>query len=96
MVDRQWGELAYQGLWFDPLKEDLEAFINKIQERVTGVVHMKLYKGSVTVTGRSSKFALYSEDLASFDSKTFDQSEMTGAVKVHGLQARMYGQLKRG
>ncbi|MDO8588038.1 MAG: argininosuccinate synthase [Armatimonadota bacterium] len=95
MVDRKWGELAYAGLWFDPLKEDLEAFINKIQERVTGVVHLRLYKGSVTVAGRSSKFALYSEDLASFDSKTFVQSEMTGAVKVHGLQARMYRGLKR-
>jgi len=94
-VDRKWGELAYQGLWFDPLKEDLEAFINKIQERVTGLVHLKLYKGSVTVAGRSSKLALYSEDLASFDSKTFVQSEMTGAVKVHGLQSRMYRQMKR-
>jgi argininosuccinate synthase len=95
LVDRQWGELAYQGLWFDPLKEDLEAFINKIQERVTGVVYMKMFKGSATVVGRSSKFALYSADLASFDSKTFVQSEMTGAVKVHGMQSRMYWQLKK-
>ena len=94
MVDRKWGELAYHGLWFDPLKEDLEAFINKIQERATGVVHLRLYKGSVTVMGRSSKFQLYSADLASFDTKTFVQSEMTGAVKVHGLQARMYAKLK--
>ena len=94
MVDRKWGELAYQGLWFDPLKEDLEAFINKIQERVTGTVHLRLYKGSVTVVGRSSEFQLYSEDLASFNSKTFVQSEMTGSVKIHGLQSRMYWQLK--
>ncbi|MDO8684175.1 MAG: argininosuccinate synthase [Armatimonadota bacterium] len=95
MVDRKWGELAYQGLWFDPLKEDLEAFINKIQERVNGVVHLRMYKGSATVIGRSSESALYSEDLASFDSKTFVQSEMTGSVKVHGLQSRMYWQLKK-
>ena len=96
IVDREWGELAYKGLWFDPLKEDLEAFINKIQERVTGAVKMQLFKGLAKVVGRSSPFALYSEELASFDSKAFDQSEMAGAVKVHGLQSRMYWLLKKG
>ena len=96
IVDREWGELAYKGLWFDPLKEDLEAFINKIQERVTGAVKMQLFKGTAKVVGRSSPFALYSEELASFDSKAFDQSEMAGAVKVHGLQSRMYRLLKEG
>lgn len=96
IVDQQWGELAYAGLWFDPLKEDLEAFINKIQERVTGSVKMQLFKGCAKVIGRSSPFALYSEELASFDTKAFDQSEMTGAVKVHGLQSRMYWMLRKG
>ncbi|HUV03501.1 MAG TPA: argininosuccinate synthase [Armatimonadota bacterium] len=96
IVDREWGELAYRGLWFDPLKEDLEAFINKIQERVTGTVKMQLFKGSAKVVGRGSPYALYSEELASFDSKAFDQSEMAGAVKVHGLQSRMYWLLKKG
>ena len=95
MVDQKWGELAYAGLWFDPLKDDLEAFINKIQERVTGTVRLQLFKGGAKVEGRSSKFALYSEDLASFDTKTFDQSEMTGAVKIHGLQSRMYWSLTK-
>lgn len=95
-VDQEWGELAYKGLWFDPLKEDLEAFINSIQTRVVGTVRMELFKGSARVIGRSSPFALYSEDLASFDSKSFDQSEMGGAVKVHGLQSRMYWMLKKG
>ncbi|MDH7481887.1 MAG: argininosuccinate synthase [Armatimonadota bacterium] len=96
MVDREWGQLAYEGLWFHPLKEDLEAFIDKIQERVTGDVKMQLFKGQAKVIGRSSRWALYSEDLASFDTKTFVQSEMTGAVKVHGLQSKMYWWLKRG
>ncbi|MBP6964818.1 MAG: argininosuccinate synthase [Armatimonadetes bacterium] len=95
MVDQKWGELAYAGLWFDPLKEDLEAFINRIQDRVTGTVRLQLFKGGAKVEGRSSKFALYSEDLASFDTKTFDQSEMTGAVKIHGLQSRMYWSLMK-
>ncbi|MCL6518657.1 MAG: argininosuccinate synthase [Armatimonadetes bacterium] len=96
MVDREWGQLAYEGLWFHPLKDDLEAFIDKIQERVTGDVKMQLFKGQAKVIGRSSRWALYSEDLASFDTKTFVQSEMTGAVKVHGLQSKMYWWLKRG
>ena len=96
LVDQQWAEMAYNGLWFDPLKEDLEAFINKIQERVTGTIKLQLFKGSAKVIGRSSPYALYNADLASFDTKTFDQREMTGAVKVHGLQSRMYWQLKKG
>jgi len=96
MVDRQWGELAYYGLWFDPLKDDLEAFINKVQERVNGTVRLQLFKGLAKVIGRSSDCALYSEELASFDTKAFDQREMTGAVKVHGLQSRMYWSLNKG
>lgn len=89
MVDAQWGEMAYAGLWFDPLKEDLEAFINKSQERVNGEVTLRLYKGGMRVAGRKSDWALYSEDLISFDTDTFDQSEMTGMVKNFGMQARM-------
>ena len=89
-VDQKWGELAYAGLWFDPLKDDLEAFIDKVNERVTGSVLLRLYKGGLQVIGRRSPFALYNEDLASFDSKTFDQRESVGNVKTHGMQARMY------
>ncbi|MDQ2686544.1 MAG: argininosuccinate synthase [Armatimonadota bacterium] len=95
MVDQQWGELAYYGLWFDPLKDDLEAFIGKIQERVTGTVTLRLFKGSCVVTGRESEWALYSEDLASFDSKTFDQRLSVGNVQTHGMQSRMYWALKQ-
>ncbi|MHB9037493.1 MAG: argininosuccinate synthase [Armatimonadota bacterium] len=94
MVDQKWGKLAYAGLWYDPFKDDLEAFINQIQTRVTGDVKLRLFKGSCTVIGRASKYALYNEDLASFDSKTFDQSEAVGIVKTHGMQARMYRTVK--
>ncbi len=94
LVDQKWGELAYAGLWYDPFKDDLEAFINAIQPRVTGTVTMRLFKGSAQIIGRASKYALYNEDLASFDSKTFDQSEAVGIVKVHGMQARMYHTIK--
>ena len=93
-VDQEWAELAYKGLWFDPLKEDLEAFIGQVQHRVSGNVQVRLGKGSCVVVGRKSRWALYNEDLASFDSKTFDQSESTGIVKAHGMQSRMYWALK--
>jgi argininosuccinate synthase len=94
-VDQKWGEMAYAGLWFDPLKEDLEAFIGKTQERVTGEVRLRLFKGGMMVLGRRSPWALYSEEMASFDTKTFDQRESAGTVRAHGLQARMYWALRQ-
>ena len=96
LVDQNWSTLAYEGLWWDPFKEDLEGFIETTQKRVNGTVNLNLFKGSVTVVGRTSDWALYSEDLASFDSTTFNQSESTGWVKNFGMQARMYQKLKQG
>ena len=93
-IDLEWSKLAYEGLWWDPFKSDLEAFIGATQTRVNGTVKLKLYKGNVVVVGRSSPWALYSEDLASFDTTTFIQSESTGAVKNFGLQPRMFNSLK--
>lgn len=95
MVDASWSKLAYEGLWFDPLKEDLDAFIENAQKRVTGTVTMRLFKGGAKVIGRKSDYALYSEAMASFDDKSFDQSEMGGVVKVHGLQSRMFWALTK-
>jgi argininosuccinate synthase len=94
LVDLEWAQLAYQGLWFDPLKENLEAFIAGTQKRVTGSVKIRLFKGGLQVIGRSSPWALYSEELVSFDTKNFDQRESTGMCKNFGLQSRMYLKLK--
>lgn len=94
-VDLEWSRLAYEGLWQDPFKDDLEAFIQQTQKRVSGEVTLSLYKGSCQITGRKSTWALYSEDLASFDSQTFDQRESTGAVKNFGMQARLFHQVAR-
>jgi len=94
-VDAQWSELAYQGLVDEPLYADLNVFIDKTQERVTGTVKVKLYKGGLTVVSRKSLFALYSEDLVSFDSQTIDQTDAEGYGKYHGFQARMYQELKK-
>ncbi|WNY27332.1 Argininosuccinate synthase [Methanolapillus ohkumae] len=95
MVDAQWSELAYQGLVNEPLYEDLNAFIDKTQERVTGTVQVKLYKGNMIVVARKSPFALYSEDLVSFNSQTINQKDAEGYCKYHGFQARMYQSLKK-
>lgn len=96
MVDDKWAYLAYAGLWLDPLKADLDAFIQKTQERVTGEVIVRLFKGSATVIGRRSPLALYSEDLASFDSKSWDQRDGEALCKAWGMQARMAYQINQG
>ncbi|MBN1134103.1 MAG: argininosuccinate synthase [Methanosarcinaceae archaeon] len=90
IVDAQWSELAYYGLVDEPLFADLNAFIDKTQERVTGKVTVKLYKGSLTILGRTSPYALYSGDLVSFDSTSIDQKDAEGFAKYHGFQARLY------
>ncbi len=90
IVDQEWSRLAYEGAWYDPFKQDLEAFIQATQSRVNGYVRLRLYKGNMQVLGRVSPWALYSEEMASFDTTTFDQRESTGTVKNFGLQARMF------
>jgi argininosuccinate synthase len=93
MVDDTWSELAYKGLVDEPLYSDLNAFIDKTQERVTGSVKLKLYKGSARVIARISPYALYSADISSFDSKTIDQKDAEGFCKYHGFQARLFKKL---
>lgn len=93
MVDQQWAELVYAGLWGDPLFDGLMAFSANVQKRVTGSVTLKLHKGSLTVTGRQSAYGLYSEAVASFDDATFSQQAMEGMVKAHGLSSLMYARL---
>ncbi len=95
-VDAQWAELAYRGLWWDPLMEDLNAFIGSVQRRVTGSVRLRLFKGGLQVVARESPWALYSEAAASFDdAEAFDQSQMTGMVRTHGMDSLLYSELKR-
>jgi argininosuccinate synthase len=92
-VDQAWSELAYMGLVEDPLYQDLNAFIDKSQERVNGSVRMRLYCGSAASVGRSSPDALYSQEMVSFDSQTLSQRDAEGFAKYHGFQARL---LRRG
>lgn len=86
LVDEQWAFLVYAGLWDDPLREDLDAFINKANERVTGRVKVKLCKGSMIVVGRDSPYSVYDFKKATYDSSsTFDQSLSKGFVDLWGL-----------
>jgi argininosuccinate synthase len=95
-IDAQWTFLAYTGLWMDPLREDLEAFINKTQENVHGEVRVKLYKGGLQVVGRSSPMSLYDQNLVNYNIKTgFNQSYSKGFIELWGLQTRMHNVLKR-
>jgi argininosuccinate synthase len=85
-VDHEWAVLVYNGLWMDPLKEALDAFIEKTQEKVTGEVTLKLFKGNVQVTGRSSPYSLYSLSLATYDiDTTFNQTAAVGFIELWGL-----------
>ena len=92
IVDQQWAELAYSGHWGNPLFEDLVAFSEAIQKRVTGTVNLKLYKGHATIAGRESTLGLYNHATASFDDSDFSQSSMEGMVSVHGISTFMYAE----
>ncbi|MCH8273361.1 MAG: argininosuccinate synthase [Armatimonadetes bacterium] len=94
LVDKEWADLVYKGLWGDPLYEDLSAFCRSVQQRVTGMVKLRLFKGSATVFSRESPWALYSEADVSFDDAAFDQSAMDGMVKTHGMSSLLYARLK--
>ena len=90
IVDNVYGELIYKGQWFSPFREALDAFIDKAQERVTGVVKAKLFGGSVRIVARESPYSLYSKEMVSFDEKDLDQREIAGMVKYHCLQDLLY------
>lgn len=89
-VEGLWADLAYRGLWFDPLREDLDAFVNKTQERVTGEVGVKLEPGSARVVSRDSPYSLHEPELVSYEEYGFDQRESTGAIKFQALQGKTF------
>ena len=95
-IDAQWTFMVYSGLWVDPLREDLEAFINKTQENVTGEVRVKLFKGGIQIVGRSSPMSLYDQNLVNYNIKTgFNQAYSKGFIELWGLQSRMANILKQ-
>jgi argininosuccinate synthase len=88
VVDDEWAWLVYSGLWEDPLKRDLDSFIDHSQNRVSGTVKIKMYKGSLRVVGRKSRYSLYSHDIATYGKgSTFDQKLAKGFVELWGIQS---------
>jgi argininosuccinate synthase len=95
IIDQRWTELIYEGLWVDPLRDALDAFINTINLKVTGSVKLKLFKGSVSVIARESPYGLYDLNLATYDTKsTFNQKFSYGFIPLWGLQSEIGFQVK--
>lgn len=91
----EYANLVYNGLWFTPLRAALDAFVDETQKNVTGTVRVRLYRGSVAIAGRSSKFSLYSTELATYTGEdTFDHKASEGFIKIYGLPVRTYHQLE--
>jgi argininosuccinate synthase len=89
-IEQHYADLVYNGLWFSPLKEALDAFIDKTQELVSGTVKLKLFKGSVVVVGRESPFSLYSNSLSTYaKGDEFDHSAAKGFIYVWGLPLKV-------
>jgi argininosuccinate synthase len=93
----RYAELIYNGFWFSPEREMLQALIDRSQEFVTGTVRLKLYKGNTDVVGRSSDYSLYSESLVTFedDKGAYDQKDAAGFIKLNALRLRTLAMRKR-
>jgi len=86
---RRWADLVYEGRWWTPEREALQAMTDRLMEDVTGSVRLKLFKGSARVVGRESSHSLYREDLASFgDRGSYDHADATGFIRLFGLPIR--------
>ena len=90
-LEETYGQLIYRGLWYSPLKEALDAFIQKTQEQVTGTVRLKLFKGNAKIVGRRSENSIYSPDLATYgEDDQFDHRAAEGFIYVWGLPTKVW------
>ena len=96
-LDRKWGYLVYAGLWWEPLRADLDALMDAANAQVTGTIGLRLYKGSVRVVTRTSPNAVYDADLASFAESggLFSQSASPGFIELWSLQSRMAHRIRQ-
>jgi argininosuccinate synthase len=95
-ISLKYAELVYFGLWFTPMREALDAFVNETQKTVTGSVKLSLYKGNVAVASRQSENSLYRTDLSSFTmGDSYDQKDAAGFIKILALPARSRAKQKK-
>ena len=90
-----YAELVYRALWQEPLRDDLDQAIDNMQERVSGEVVMKIFKGSIQPISRKSPFSIHSIEQITFEDKETDQRDVEGMIRYHGLQAANYQKLNR-
>jgi argininosuccinate synthase len=95
-IEQKWSELVYNGLWYSPLKEALDGFVEATQKLVTGDVRLRFFKGSCVVVGRRSPYSLYDYNLATYDAAdTFDHKAAKGFIDLHGLPTRVWARQRR-
>jgi argininosuccinate synthase len=93
---QKYANMIYNGLWFSPLRNALDAFVDVTQRNVTGTVKVKLLKGHVSVAGRSSERSLYSPSLATYSGEDkFDHKAAAGFIKIYGLPVKTYNEVNR-
>ena len=93
---QKYANLVYNGLWFSPLRNALDAFVDVTQRNVTGTVKVRLFKGNVIIAGRTSERSLYSPALATYTKEdTFDHAASAGFIKIYGLPVRIYNEVNR-
>ena len=92
-IEQSWAECVYNGLWFSPLKEALDAFLANTQQCLSGTVKLKFYKGSCTVVGRKSDFSLYAYELATYAADDqFDHQAAKGFIDLHALPCKVWAE----
>ncbi len=95
-VEQKWAELVYNGMWYSPLKEALDGFVEATQKLVTGEVRMRFFKGSCVVVGRRSPYSLYDFNLATYDAAdSFDHAAAKGFIDLWGLPTRVWARQRR-
>ena len=96
-VSIRYSELVYDGMWFSPLREALDAFVNETQKTVTGTVRMKLYKGNIYSAGVKSPYSLYSKEYVTFgEDEVYNQADATGFINLFGLPLKVRALMKKG
>ena len=92
----KYSTLVYNGLWFSPEREALQALVTETQRDITGVVRLKLYKGNIIVAGRKSAKSLYDRQIATMESgtSTYDQGDATGFIRLNALRLKVRAALK--
>ncbi|MGM9561578.1 MAG: argininosuccinate synthase [Phascolarctobacterium sp.] len=96
-VGIRYSELVYDGMWFSPLREALDAFVNETQKTVTGTVRMKLYKGNIYSAGVKSPYSLYSQEYVTFgEDEVYNQADATGFINLFGLPLQVRAMMKKG